>query len=77
MKNFPIPKMFGAVTVGERGQVVIPSGVRKLYRIKSGDKLLVFAKHGDGPIGLIPAEQFSQFLQEATKMLTRIKKTAI
>jgi len=24
MKNFHIPKMFGAVTVGGRGQVVIP-----------------------------------------------------
>ncbi|MCX5710250.1 MAG: AbrB/MazE/SpoVT family DNA-binding domain-containing protein [Candidatus Omnitrophica bacterium] len=77
MKNFPIPKMFGAVTVGGRGQVVIPSGVRKLYRIKSGDKLFVFAKHAGGPIGLIPAEQFTQFLEQATKMLTKIKGESV
>ena len=32
----------GAVTVGERGQVVIPAEARKEFGFKSGDKLLVF-----------------------------------
>ena len=67
--------MYGAVTVGERGQVVIPAEIRKIFGIKNGDKLLVFAKPG-GPIGLIPAEEFSQFLEHAAGMLTAIKKTA-
>ncbi|MBI4708061.1 MAG: AbrB/MazE/SpoVT family DNA-binding domain-containing protein [Candidatus Omnitrophica bacterium] len=73
MKKFPMPKMYGAVTVGERGQVVIPSEIRKQFEIKTGDKLVVFAKPG-GPIGLIPAEQFTQFLEHATEMLTKIKQ---
>lgn len=68
-----MPKMYGAVTVGERGQVVIPSEIRKQFEIKTGDKLVVFAKPG-GPIGLIPAEQFTQFLEHATEMLTKIKQ---
>lgn len=33
----------GAVTVGERGQVVIPASVREFLEINPGDKLLVFA----------------------------------
>ena len=73
MKNLPMPKMYGAVTVGERGQVVIPVKLRKLFGLKSGEKLIVFAKPG-GPIGFIPADQFSQFLEEVTQMLTRVKK---
>jgi AbrB family looped-hinge helix DNA binding protein len=74
MKEFSIPKMYGAVTVGERGQVVIPAKIRKLFGIKTGEKLIVFAKRG-GPIGFIPADQFSQFLEQATGMLSKLKKS--
>ena len=35
---------YGTVTVGERGQVVIPAGARNELGIKPGDKLLVM-KH--------------------------------
>ncbi len=33
---------YGTVTVGERGQVVIPVEARKRHGIQRGDKLLVF-----------------------------------
>ena len=69
----PMPKVFGAVTMGERGQIVIPADVRKVYGIKPGDRLIVFAKEG-APIGLIPAQQFSQFLEHAAEMLAQFKK---
>lgn len=67
------PKVYGAVTVGERGQVVIPAKVRKSFRVNPGDKLIVFAKPG-GMIGLIPADEFNQFLNEAARMLAKFKK---
>jgi len=73
MHKFPMPKMYGAVTVGERGQVVIPMKIRKLYGIKTGEKLIVFAKPG-GPIGFIPAEHFSHFLDQATEEFTKTKE---
>jgi AbrB family looped-hinge helix DNA binding protein len=76
MQKFPLPKVYGAVTVGERGQVVIPAKIRKLYRVKPGDRLIVFAKE-NGPIAFIPAEQFSEFLDQATQMLARIKKGVV
>lgn len=73
MQKFPIPEIFGAVTVGERGQVVIPAKIRKAFHVKPGDRLIVFAKE-HGPIGFIPAEQFGQFLQQASEILAKMKK---
>jgi AbrB family looped-hinge helix DNA binding protein len=67
------PKVYGAVTVGERGQIVIPAKVRKLYHIKTGDRLIVVAK-AEGPIGLIPADQLGEFLSYMTEMLSKIKE---
>jgi AbrB family looped-hinge helix DNA binding protein len=72
MAQFHGPKVYGAVTVGERGQIVIPAEVRKSYRIKAGDKLIVIAK-SEGPIGLIPAHQLNEFLAHMTEMLAKIK----
>ena len=37
-----IPQLIGSVTVGERGQVVIPADARDEMKINAGDKLLVF-----------------------------------
>ena len=73
MQKFTIPKVFGAVTMGERGQIVIPVGIRKNFNIKPGDRLIVFAKQ-NGPIGLIPAEEFSQFLDSMTEIQAKFKK---
>ncbi len=33
---------YGSVTLGERGQIVIPSEARKRHGLEAGDKLLVF-----------------------------------
>lgn len=40
--NYTEDHFFGSVTVGERGQVVIPAEVRKALGIEAGDHLLVF-----------------------------------
>nr|MBU1328017.1 AbrB/MazE/SpoVT family DNA-binding domain-containing protein [Candidatus Omnitrophota bacterium] len=71
MSNISKDKIYGAATVGERGQVVIPADIRKSFRIKPGDKLIVFAKHE--MIGLIPAEEFSQMLDKMSKVVARFK----
>lgn len=76
MLKFHGPRVFGSVTVGERGQIVIPAGVRKSYRIKAGDRLIVIVKSG-GPIGLIPAEHLNGLLSHMTEMVARIKKEKI
>lgn len=35
-------KFYGSVTVSERGQIVIPVEARRDFKIKTGDRLLVF-----------------------------------
>lgn len=65
-------KVYGAVTVGERGQVVIPAEIRKSFKIKPGDKLFVLAK--PDMIGLIPAEEFNRFLNHVSEILAKFKK---
>ena len=39
---------FGAVLVGERGQIVIPKEARETYNINPGDKLLVLGDEDKG-----------------------------
>ena len=40
--------LFGMVRIGEKGQIVIPKGVRDLFDIKPGDTLLVLADKNQG-----------------------------
>ena len=42
--------LFGTVTVGERGQIVIPKQARELFGIQPGDTLLIL---GDEQTGII------------------------
>ncbi len=65
MTGHPFPKIYGTATVGERGQIVIPSPVRKSMKIKTGDKFVVFCKHGEF-IGLLRSDKFDAFLEKMT-----------
>ncbi|KPK41990.1 MAG: hypothetical protein AMJ78_04005 [Omnitrophica WOR_2 bacterium SM23_29] len=73
MAGFHRPKVYGAVTVGERGQIVIPAQLRESFGIKAGDKLIVVAKP-EGHIGFIPADKFDEFLTHMTEILATFKK---
>jgi AbrB family looped-hinge helix DNA binding protein len=75
MVNSIKDKMFGAVTVGERGQVVIPSEIRKCLKIKAGDKLIVFAQAN--AIRMVRSEAFTRFLSEAAEVMEKIEKQGV
>ncbi len=55
----------GSVTVGEKGQIVIPKAVRDMFGIKAGDTLLLIANPESG-IGIPPAEQTEKIIQQIT-----------
>jgi|LSQX01.3.fsa_nt_gb AbrB family looped-hinge helix DNA binding protein len=59
---------FGTVTVGERGQVVIPAEVRKQFHIESGDKLLVFRHPGQG-FSLVKIDAAREFLEQLCQII--------
>ena len=44
----PRKRFYGAITVSDRGQIVIPAQARRDFGIEVGDKLLVFGdlEHG-------------------------------
>lgn len=44
--------MFGLVSVGERGQIVIPKRARELFGIRPGDRLMLLGDEAAGTRGL-------------------------
>ncbi len=61
------PKVYGTVTLGAKGQVVIPVELRKKLSLHANDKMVVLSK-GKGMIGLVPVEEFSRFLSEVSRL---------
>ena len=49
--------MFGMVTVGDKGQIVIPVRARRVFRINPGDQLVVLGDEGRG-LALMDARFF-------------------
>ena len=49
--------MFGVVTVGDKGQIVIPVRARRVFQIKPGDQLMVLGEEDRG-IALVDARFF-------------------
>lgn len=52
--------IFGVVTVGDKGQVVIPAKARKLFSIKAGDQLVVLGDESQG-IAILKSDSFLEF----------------
>ncbi len=70
-------KVYGSVTVGERGQLVIPAELRRALGIKSGDQLMVCANVEKRIVSLMPSRDFTKFLDRAAKIISRLEKKVI
>lgn len=69
----PIGKhIWGTVTIGSKGQIVIPKNARDTFDMKEGDRLVVLGDESQG-IALIKAEIFENQMQE---MLERSQRSA-
>ena len=61
----PAPRgknIWGSVSIGERGQSVIPKAARDNFDMKAGDRLIVVSD--EQGIALVPAETFERKMQE-------------
>ena len=58
----PGKNIWGTVTVGERGQIVIPKVARDRFGFGSGDRLVVLSD--EVGIALVPAELFERKMRE-------------
>lgn len=52
--------LFGMVTVGDKGQIVIPAKARKIFEISPGDQLVVLGDERQG-LAIMKSESFLAF----------------
>lgn len=62
--------LYDVVTVGERGQVVVPSRARKELGIKPGDKLIAIKGHHGSALVLVNMKEASQTFDKMAKMFS-------
>lgn len=62
--------IFGMVTVGDKGQIVIPAKARKMFSIESGDQLMVLGDETQG-IALLKSESFLEMAEMIQKNIQR------
>ncbi|MGQ9732773.1 MAG: AbrB/MazE/SpoVT family DNA-binding domain-containing protein [Candidatus Zipacnadales bacterium] len=66
----------GAVTVGERGQIVIPAEAREAYNIQGGDKLLVFHHPGHCGLTIVRVQDVQNLFDSVAKIMEKIEHLA-
>ncbi len=59
------------VTVGERGQVVIPAAIREQVGLSAGDKLMVFTKHAS-MVCLVPTSSMRQLVDTLNEQIAEL-----
>jgi len=57
-------KLYGSVTVGERGQVIIPAEARRDFDIKTNSKLLVFTGPNKNVLVFVKGDSVKELLSE-------------
>ncbi len=66
-EKFPEGKFMATVTIGAKGQIVIPKQVRDMFGLKEGDALLLAADKGQG-LMLQPMSYAEKFWQEICRV---------
>ena len=66
--------IFGAVRVGERGQIVLPKAARDVFQIRPGDRLVVLGDESEEHPGIALMKE--SFFLGITKMLKTALQTA-
>lgn len=75
-KDFKKREFFGTTTLGEKGQVVIPAEARNAFKLKKGEKLLVFG-FGNDMVAfskLSHMEEFAHHLEERLRGIRSMLK---
>jgi len=70
------PCLYGVVTVGERGQLVIPAEARKQLDINAGDRLVVLEHpfHRTAGLVLLKAQEIESIVQRTLAGLTLLRE---
>lgn len=68
------PSQFDIVTLGERGQVVIPAAIREKLGLKAGDKLMTFTKHNE-VICLVATSSMRKLVDILNEQLSELEQS--
>ena len=60
--------VWGAVTISDRGQIVIPKGARDLFELTGGQRLIVCSD--ETGIALIPAKIFEEIVKKGMEIMS-------
>ena len=60
-------KYFGMVTVTDKGQIAIPTELRKEYAIEKGDKLIIVRRNDGQGFNLLKSEVIKDFIEKISK----------
>lgn len=66
--------LYGSVTVGERGQVVIPQKARQEIKINPGDKLLVFKGMKSSGVMFVKSNEIAKIISKMSDRLNVMEK---
>ena len=66
--------IFGTVTVGDRGQIVIPKKARDVFQINPGDSLMILGDESLGGIAMLKTEFFLQSIEPLIDAIPRPAK---
>lgn len=66
-------QLVGTVTVGPKGQVVIPVEVREKMKIQPGDKMVALYLPHKKSVGFVPASQVQHFIDKMGASITEIR----
>ena len=72
----PEGQFYGSVTIGEKGQIVIPQDAREKMNLKKGDRLLIFGMDDDmlAVAKLSHIEKITSHLSKKLKMIKEVSK---
>ena len=74
-KEFSLKDHFyGAATVGERGQIVIPVEARKRYSIETGDKILIMGAPHERGLMLVKIDALREFMTAILSDLSEMEQ---
>ena len=65
-----MPIFYGAVTVGERGQIAVPAEARRAMDIEPGKRLVVLGSPDHRLLMMLKAEAVTEILSHTTALLS-------
>jgi len=69
-----MPIFYGAVTVGERGQIAIPAEARRELEITPGTKLVVLGGPDKRLLMMLKADAVTEILTHTTALLSQFEQ---